>query len=241
MKTLKRENYMKKSAIYTHLMLVLSYALLSACAPAMTTKGESFPRLYEESPLTILVLPPINQSTAANAKEYYSTTIQEPLSFTGYYTFPYEVTSEILKMEGIYDSELLTNTPLIKFKEYFGADAVLFTTIKKWDLSYVVLASKLTISIDAKLKSTETNQILWEYNGTVVVDLSGSNDSGGGIAGLIVKAIVTAVNTAVVDYVPHARTANYRALSSMPYGKYHTRYKQDGAQQIVDQRPKKTK
>lgn len=237
----KRENDMKKNIMPTSLTLILCLLLLSACAPSMTTKGQSFPLLYEESPLTILVLPPINQSTAANAKEYYSTTIQEPLSFTGYYTFPYEVTSEILKMEGIYDSELLTNTPLTKFKEYFGADAVLFTTIKKWDLSYIVIASKLTISIDAQLKSTHTDKILWEYNGTVVVDLSGGNDSGGGVAGLIAKAIVTAVKTAVVDYVPYARTANYKALSSMPYGKYHEKFNQDRDQQILDQRPKVSK
>src|SRR4030067_3610572 len=96
----------------------------------MVTKGEKFPLLYEEAPSAILVLPPINQTTAANAKEYYSTTIQEPLSFTGYYGFPYEVTTEILKMEGIYDTELLKQLSLQKFREYFGADAVLFTTIK---------------------------------------------------------------------------------------------------------------
>ena len=211
--------------------------LLSGCGPKMVTKGEKFPLLYEEAPSAILVLPPINQSTAANAKEYYSTTIQEPLSFTGYYVFPYEVTADILKMEGIYDAELLTDVPLPKFREYFGADAVLFTTIKKWDLSYIVIASTLTVSVDCQLKSTHSDQVLWEYNGTVVVDLSGGN-SGGGIAGLIAKAIVTAINTAMADYVPYARLANYNALSSMPYGKYHDNFNLDREQKIVDQNQK---
>ena len=98
--------------------------LLSACAPKMSTKLAEFPLMYEERPASILILPPMNESTAADAKEYYSTTIQEPLAFTGYYTFSYPITSEILKMEGIYDTELLVNLPLSKFKEYFGADAV---------------------------------------------------------------------------------------------------------------------
>ncbi len=155
--------------------LVTFSLLLSSCGPNMVTKGDKFPLLYEEAPIAILILPPINQTTAANAKEYYSTTIQEPLSLTGYYVFPYEVTAEILKMEGIYDTELLTDVPLTKFREYFGADAVLFTTIKKWDLSYIVLSSTLTISDDCQLKSTHSDQNLWEYNGTVVVDLSGVN------------------------------------------------------------------
>ncbi len=105
--------------------------LLTACMPPKTTKIEEFPAMYEEQPVTLIILPPINESTAADAKEYYSTTIQEPLAYSGYYTLPYPITSDILKMEGIYDTELLANLPLIKFKEYFGADAVLFTTIKK--------------------------------------------------------------------------------------------------------------
>ncbi len=217
------------------LIVVCLTMLLSSCVSnKMKTKGELFPLLYEETPLSILVLPPMNQSTAADAKEYYSTTIQEPLSFTGYYTFPYVVTAEILKMEGIYDAELLTNIPLVKFREYFGADAVLFTTIKKWDLSYLILASNLTISIDCLLKSTHSDQILWRYNGTIVVDLSGG-DTGGGIAGLIAKAIVTAINTAAADYVPYARVANYRALNSMPFGKYHDQFNMDREQKIIDQ------
>ena len=214
--------------------------ILLACAPKMSTKSAEFPLMYEERPASILILPPMNESTAADAKEYYSTTIQEPLAFTGYYTFPYPITSEILKMEGIYDTELLVNLPLSKFKEYFGADAVLFTTIKKWDLSYMVLASTLTVSIDCKLKSTTSNQILWKYTGTVVVDLSGG-DAGGGLAGLIVKAIVAAVQSALADYVPYARQANYRALSSMPYGKYHTEHNKDQQVQFIDQTPEANK
>ncbi|MBL7049725.1 MAG: DUF799 family lipoprotein [Nitrospira sp.] len=218
------------------LIILCTTVMISSCAPKMLTKSEIFPLIYEEAPLSILVLPPINLSTAANAKEYYSTTIQEPLSFSGYYVLPYEVTSEILKMEGIYDAELLTNIPLAKFREYFGADAVLYTSIKQWDLSYLVIASNLTISIDCLLKSTHTDEILWEYNGTIVVDLSGGS-GGGGIEALIAKAIITAINTAVVDYVPYARIANYRALNSMPFGKYHDQFNKDREQQIVDQRP----
>jgi len=203
----------------------------------MNTKLVEFPLMYEERPASILILPPMNESTAADAKEYYSTTIQEPLALAGYYTFPYPITSEILKMEGIYDTELLVNLPLSKFKEYFGADAVLFTTIKKWDLSYMILASTLTVSIDCKLKSTTSNQILWEYTGTVVVDLSGGN-AGGGLVGLIAKAIVAAVQSAVADYVPYAQQANYRALSTMPYGKYHPQHNKDQQVKFIDQTPK---
>ena len=231
---------MKLKKYFCSIFGILAILLLSACAPKMSTKLAEFPMMYEERPASILILPPINESTAADAKEYYSTTIQEPLAFAGYYTFPYQITSEILKMEGIYDTELLVNLPLSKFKEYFGADAVLFTTIKKWDLSYMILASTLTVSIDCKLKSTTSNQILWKYTGTVVVDLSGGN-AGGGLAGLIVKVVVAAVQSAVADYAPYARQANYRALTSMPYGKYHSEHNKDQQVQFVDQTPEANK
>jgi hypothetical protein len=223
----------KRYSLYTAILILL--LLVTGCGPKMVTKIEKFPLMYQEQPSSILILPPINESTAADAKEYYSTTIQEPLSFTGFYVFPYEVTNDILRMEGIFDAELLREVPLSKFREYFGADAVLFTTIKKWDLSYLVLASTLTVSIDCELKSTKSNQVLWTYNGTVVVDLSGGN-YGGGIGGLIAKAVATAVTSAMADYVPYARQANYMAISSMPFGKYHPRYLQDKQQNIVDQK-----
>jgi hypothetical protein len=225
-----------KKAIH-FLFGIFMIASFSSCAgPTMTTKFSEFPLMYQEDPVSILILPPMNESTAADAKEYYSTTIQEPLAFSGYYTFPYPVTADIFKMEGIYDTELLLNTPLAKFKEYFGADAVLFTTIKKWDLSYLVISSTLTVSVDCELKSTTSDQTLWEYTGTIVVDLSSGN-AGGGIAGLIADAIATAVSTAMADYVPYARQANYRALASMPYGKYHPEHNQDQNVQFVDQVP----
>ena len=217
-------------------MLSVSMLLSSGCAPTMVTKAAKFPLMYEENPQSILVLPPINRSTAADAKEYYSTTIQEPLSLSGFYTFPYEVTSEILKMEGIYDAELLYNMPLAKFQEYFGADAVLFTTINKWDMSYLVLAAGLTVEITCEIKSTKSDQTLWKYTGTVYADLSGGN-TGGGLGGLIAKAIITAINSALADYVPYAKLANGIALASIPTGPYHPLHGKDQEAQIIDQKP----
>jgi hypothetical protein len=161
------------------LCLAVAVCLLAGCVKQVT-KGEKYPLMYTETPKSLLVLPPMNESTSAEAKPYYATTIQEILSYWGYYVYPYEVTTDILKMEGIYDAELLKDVPLAKFRQYFGADAVLFTTIKKWDVAYIVIASNLTVSIDAELKSTHSDQLLWDYNGTVVVDLSGGNTGGGG-------------------------------------------------------------
>lgn len=217
-------------------MLLALVIVLGGCAKQVT-KQERFPGMYEEMPASILILPPMNESTAADAKEYYITTIQEPLSLNGFYTFPVPVTNEILKMEGIYDTEILYNIPLNKFKEYFGADAVLFTTIKKWDLVYLIIAANLTVSFDSEIRSTTTNRTLWKYNGTVVVDLSG----GGGAdpVSLILKVVVTAINSAASDYVPYAKLANYQSFAAMPVGQYHPRHLNDHGDKIIDQEPQK--
>jgi len=218
------------------LIPVLAIVYFSGCSPKMVTKGEAFPGMYTEKPRSLLIMPPMNESTAADAKDYYATTIEMPLAFHGFYVFPYALTSDVLKQQGIYDAELLYDMPLTKFYEYFGADAVLFTKIKKWDTSYMVLSSHLTVSIDAEIKSTRTSQVLWKYNGTVVVDLSGGSSSGG-LAGLIAKAVVTAVSTASADYTTYAKKANGRFIGSMPYGYYHPGYLKDQEVKLVDQTP----
>jgi len=214
-------------------LLILTIA---GCANTMVTKEQEFPDMYNEKPRSLLIMPPINMSTAADAKDYYATTVEMPIAFQGYYTFPYELTSEILKQEGIYDSELVYDMPLSKFHEYFGADAVLFTKIVKWDTSYLVIASNLTVSIDAEIKSTKTSKSLWKYNGTVVIDLTGNNGSGG-MAGLLAGVIATAINTAAADYTEYAREANGRFIGTVPVGPYHPLYLKD--QKIkIQQQPK---
>jgi hypothetical protein len=218
-------------------LLSLSLLILATgCAPTLVTKGEEFPKMYEEQPKALLVLPPINESTDVEAKPYYMTTVEMPFAMTGYYVFPVEMVSDIMKQEGVYDTELLYQLPLDKFYEYFGADAVLYTHIKKWDVAYMVIASTLTVAVESEIVSTKSSEVLWNYNGTVVVDLSGGNQ-GGGIAGLIASAIVTAINTAAADYVKYAHVANARLVNSLPAGPYSEQHLKDQSVQIVDQSP----
>jgi len=213
-------------------LITLAFSL-NACGPKMITKEEAFPSMYEEKPLSILVLPPINETTAADAKEYYTTTIVEPLSYSGYYVFPLEITSEIIKAEGIYDTELLIDAPPQKFKEYFGADGVLYIRILKWDTAYYVLGGHMTVTVQFLLKSTTTGEDLWKYDGTITVDTSGDSGGAGGLAGLLVKIAITAIKTAMTDYVPLAKQANSIALVSIPYGKYHQRHDIDRTDKVV--------
>jgi hypothetical protein len=222
---------MRKTVGYILIFVVL--ALVGACVPpAKVAKKDAFPGMYNERPLSILVLPPINATTAADAKEYYLTTVAEPISYAGYYVFPIEVTNDILKSVGLHDTEIVGEEHLKKFKEFFGADAVLFVKIVKWDTNYSVLAGNVTVGIECTLKSTTSNNNLWQYKGTVFIDTT-ARSQGGGIIGLVVQAIATAITTASTDYVPIARNVNYMVIGSMPYGKYHPSFDTDREVEII--------
>lgn len=216
--------------------LVVTLAFTGCATKEIATKGSEFPKMYEEKPRSLLILPPMNESTDAEAKDYYMTTVEVPLAQMGYYVFPVEIVSDVMKQEGVYNTELLYNMPLDRFAEYFGADAVLFTRIKKWDMMYAVVAASLTVSIEAEIKSTTTSEQLWHYTGTVVVDLSGGNNSGGGLAGLIAQAVATAINSAAADYVDYAHVANQRLISALPFGPYHELYLHDQDYQVMKQK-----
>ena len=217
---------------------VLLVLLLLAGTECVTkvTKQEAFPEMYQQAPLSILVLPPINETTAADAKEYYSTTLAQPLTAMGYYVFPIEVVTEMMKHEGAYDTETLTNVPPEKFKQHFGADAVLFVKITKWDTAYYVIGGHVTVGVDFLLKSTSTGTELWKYNGVLTVSTS-PGTAGGGLIGLAIHVVATAINTAVADYMPVARQANAMVISTIPCGKYHPLYGQDQATPVVLQKP----
>jgi hypothetical protein len=69
--------------------------------------------------------------------------------------------------------------------------------------------------------------VIWFYDEAVEVNTSGESGGAGGLAGLLVKAITTAVLTATQSYIPVARDASAKIFLAMPFGKYHKEYGQD--------------
>jgi hypothetical protein len=218
----------KKQGIYSMRLLGILplFVFLMSCSSSLT-KYQAFRTMYDKHPLSVLVLPPINETTAADASDYYSTTVLEPMALKGYYVYPIEVVFDLLKQEGYYDSKMLLTVPPKKYQEYFGADAVLYIRLLKWDKSYYIIGGNVTVSVDFQLVSALTGETLWQYNGTIKLDTSGKSGGNSGLAGLAAALITTAVKTATTDYLPLAKDANIQALSSMPYGKYHSGFEQD--------------
>jgi len=204
--------------------LLISIIFIGVGCATVETKNEAFPKMYGESrPDSILVLPAVNKSTAADATDFINSTLTQPLADAGYYVFPLPLSAMIFNREGILDGTQLMGMPKAVFKKNFGADSVLFITINKWDKNYAVLAGNVTVGMSYVLISTQDDSVLWSYDQEIVVDTSGDSS-----AGLLGALIATAIATATTDYIPIAHQVNNTAIHTLPVGKYHPREGADG-------------
>lgn len=76
------------------LIAIAVVAVMTSCTTPLTM-GKQYPAMYEEKPLTIAIMPPINQTTHAEAKDYFYTTMYLPLCEKGYYVFSPYLTMEM--------------------------------------------------------------------------------------------------------------------------------------------------
>lgn len=215
-------------AFYIVTLSIIGFAL-TGCAVSKVPKGDLYPEMYGEMPKVILVVPAINHSTAADAPNLYSSTVAQPLANAGFYVLSTEITRKFFENEGLTTGEQLTAVPYQKFREVFGADAVLYVTIEKWDTNYFVLGGNVTVGISYAMKSTKTGATLWSYANQMVVDTSGDSNN----SGLLGALIATAIKTSTQSYVPIAAQINFMALSGIPFGEYHELHGKDKTIMVI--------
>lgn len=204
------------------LLFFLAAIAVVSCS-SIKTMGEQYPAMYEEKPVTIAIMPPINQTTHAEAKDYFYTTMYLPLCEKGYYVYSPYLTMEMFQQESAYDAENFLEGDLSTFRNVLGADAAMFTIIKSWKRNNI--GGKLTVDVEYILRSTKTGQTLYTREGNIKVDTS--VDGGGGGLGALVSIIATAINTATTDKVIAGRKCNAFVLSDLPAGKYPELYEKD--------------
>ncbi len=199
---------------------ILYFAILccmaTSCGMLNTVTRESqYARMYEEKPITLLVMPPINNSANVEAKDLLYTSISRPLAEAGYYVISPLLAMDVLKAESAYDAEMFFDAPLTAFQNYFGADAVVFSVIDTWTKRGLGIETKIRYVI----KSAYTNEILFDRSCDLYLDLSFNSNSRSALGALIDLA-ASAINTAATDHIVAARKANYYILRDIPRGKY---------------------
>jgi len=200
------------------LIIIFLLATMVSCG---TAKKALYPGMYGEMPSSILFLPVVNKTTSAEAQLLYASTVAEPLSNSGFYVFPIEITDEFFKREGITLGDQLKGITPLKYREMFGTDAIFAVTIHKWDTNYFVVGGNVTVELECTITSTKTGNTLWNQRREYVVPTTSNSGN------LLADLIVTAINSATVDYVPIAQRLNIMVFGTMPFGKYHNRHLKD--------------
>jgi hypothetical protein len=206
---------------------LLLLSILTGCAVQPVRKN--YTELRTENPKSILVVPAINRSVEITAPDYLLSSIARPIAERGYYVFPVHLVKRIMEDEGLNDADLVHGSDPKRLAQMFGADAVMYISIERWDAQYIVLATTVTVELKYTLKSSSTGSTLWADTQKIVYQPQ--NNAGGGIAGLIAQAIVAAVAKAAPDYMPLARQANFQAIyvkgQGLPAGPYDQLYQKD--------------
>ena len=162
--------------------------LLSGC---VTPQAYDYTAYRAHFPRSILVLPPLNESTDINATYGCLSTVSMPLAEHGYYVFPVAVVDQLFKENGMPTAGEMHQAPLNKIREIIGADAVLYITIKEYGSSYQVINSATTVRAEASLVDTVSGTVLWSGK------VAGQENSGG--TGTIIGDLVAAVLTQVIN------------------------------------------
>lgn len=214
----------------TLLALASILLVLSGCATQKPDVHADYAGYRATNPHSILVVPVVSRSVDVDAPDYFLSTITRPLSERGFYVFPVNLVKHVMEDDGMGDADLVHSSDTAKLAHLFGADSVLYVTIERWDSKYALLATITTVELTYSLKSGSTGEELWRKTEKLAYDPNAGNNSSG-LAGLIVHAVVAAVEKARPNYLPMSRqinsTAVYQRGHGLPSGPYDANYLKD--------------
>lgn len=204
------------------------FLVMTGCA----TKAPFDYTAYKESrPRSILVLPPLNNTPEVQASYSVLSYATRPLAEAGYYVLPVTLVAEAFKENGMTQAADMHATPADKLQQIFGADAALYVTINKYGTTYQVISSASVVAADAKLVDLKTGKLLW--TGSAFASSEEGQNQQGGLAGLLISAIVKQVMATVLDEshkiagVTTARLMSAGTPNGMLYGPRSPNYGKD--------------
>jgi len=200
--------------------LIAALALSGCATPPRVAKDMS--AFDTASPHSILVVPAVNRSLDVDAPNYLLSALTVPLAEKGYYVFPIHTTQVVLQQEGFYEGEQIRNEPTAHLAGLFGADAVLYVTVARWDAQYVLITTTVTVEFDYRLVGKDGTE-LWTNRQRLQYSPQ-QNSTGNALANLVAAAITAAMTRAAPNYMPLTRQANVQAImlgpDALPDGPY---------------------
>lgn len=190
--------------------VLASLGLLFGCA---TPVARDYSAWQQAKPATLLVLPPINESPEIKATPGAWASATLPLAEAGYYVLPVTLVDETFRQNGVTSAEDAHSIATTKLREVFGADAAVYIRIKQYGTKYAVVASETRVDLEARIVDLKTGASLWE--GTASASSSESQNNQGGLAALLIKALINqVVGTATDAAYTYAGVASTRLLGA---------------------------
>lgn len=190
-------------------------ALMAGCAtrPPPVDYGA----FLQSRPATLLVLPPLNDSPDVRATPAVWSHATLPLAEAGYYVLPVTLVDETLRQNGIQTPgeahEIATN----KLREVFGADAAVYLRVLRYGSSYRVVDSETRVEVEGRIVDLRSQQLLWTGR-AVATSTEQSQQTPGGLAGLLVAAVVKQIISSATDQsYTYAARAQSRLLGAPRY------------------------
>jgi len=163
----------------------LGLVFLVGCAAPSKPDQSDF---RNSNPKSILVLPPVNQSTDIRGSLSFLSTVTLPLSEAGYYVFPVAMVEATFKENGLPLPDQMHEAPLSKLQSIFGTDAVLYLTLEKYGSTYVVLDSQTVVTAKARLVDARTGTLLWQ--GRASASDAEGRDNNNGLLGVLLTSVI---------------------------------------------------
>ena len=206
--------------ISRRIVVCLTPLLLVACA---TPKTYDYTAFRQSNPRSMVVLPPLNNSPDMHATYSVLSTVTQPLAEAGYYVFPVALVDQTFQENGLLNPGEMHQAPLNKIREIFGADSALYITVTNYGPTYLLFSSQIIVTAHAKLIDTRTGQLLW--NGAATASDSEGNNNSGGLAAMLITAVIKQIVTDVIGDDHSRRIANITSnrlfmprSDGLPYG-----------------------
>lgn len=109
-------------------------SLLAACVAQ--PKHMDYTAFKRDQPHSILVLPPVNETSDVAASSSLLSQMTQPLAEAGYYVMPVALMDETFRQNGLTTPAEIEQVSPAKLREIFGADAVLYSKITQYGSVY---------------------------------------------------------------------------------------------------------
>lgn len=208
---------LRSFAVNKLILLSAGTILLAGCTTPVQEKGFDYTAFRSADPRSILIVPVVNNTVDVDASDYFLSAISQPVAERGYYVFPVNMVKRVMEEDGLSDANMVHSADPTRLAELFGADAVLYVSVERWDAQYAVLVTTVTVEFSYVLKDGHTGMELWRTDQKFVYQ-SETGNSGNGLADLVIMLVDAALTKANPNYLPLARKANAHAVLQTHHG-----------------------